>query len=344
MEPDEQPFKSFNNSNDLDEINLRPKRFLIHSIIFLIILITIITLIILLNNSGITFDDGYQVLKLKYNITDNSTETKIIELSFVNSSIINSMKIDNKLKNFSNYFLFESTGEHSVEITLNNSFSSLKKLFFNCKNLTEIDLSDIEIKNVNSATDMFYGCSNLKKIYFGNNFKTDNIINMDGMFYGCNSLTSIYLSQFNTKKVTTMSKMFSGCNSLTSIDVTRFSTITVNDMSEMFCDCEKLTKIDLSKFNTKLVYNMSKMFSGSKSITSLNLADFNTDNLEEVNYMFSDCKSLNYLDLSSFNLSKIDDLEGMFNNLNNEGKIVISEKFSNITLPEIFNNWEIITK
>ena len=345
MDKEEQPFTAFSNPSNLDEIKVRPTRFFAYSIFFIIIIIVVITLVVLLNNANYVIDDGLQILTLKFNITNNATKTKIIELSLDDTLIINSMKIDNNLENYSNYFLFNSTGTHSVEIKFNNSISSLKELFIDCIDLIEVDLSDLEIINITSSTKMFYNCSKLKKINFGNNFRTDNIMNMDGMFYGCNSLTSIYLSQkFITKNVISMSKMFSDCNSLTSIDVTKFDTTKVEDMSEMFCNCGKLKKIDLEKFKTESVTNMSKMFSGCKSITSLNLANFNTENLENVNYMFADCELLDYLDLSRFNLSKVNDLEGTFNNIYTEGKIIINEALFNKTLPEIFDNWEVIYK
>ena len=66
---------------------------------------------------------------------------------------------------------------------------------------------------------MFYRCSNLTNIDLSS-FNTKNVTNMSCMFYGCSNLTNIDLSSFNTKNVTNMSGMFSYCSNLKKIRIT----------------------------------------------------------------------------------------------------------------------------
>ena len=61
---------------------------------------------------------------------------------------------------------------------------------------------------------MFYQCSNLTNLDLSN-FNTQNVTNMSWMFDCCESLTNLNLSNFNTQNVTDMSAMFDCCNSLT---------------------------------------------------------------------------------------------------------------------------------
>ena len=61
--------------------------------------------------------------------------------------------------------------------------------------------------------DMFYECKSLISINISN-FNTQNVRNMMDM-YNCISLISLDLSNFNTKNVKNMSDMFSDCKSLT---------------------------------------------------------------------------------------------------------------------------------
>ena len=68
-------------------------------------------------------------------------------------------------------------------------------------------------KDLTKTNHMFYGCKSLTHLNLSN-FNTQNVTNMSFMFYGCESLTNLNLSNFNTQNVTDMSSMFSKCNSL----------------------------------------------------------------------------------------------------------------------------------
>ena len=58
---------------------------------------------------------------------------------------------------------------------------------------------------------IFCNCSSLKKLNL-NNFKTNNVTNMEFMFSGCSSLSELNLNNFNTNNVTNMNSMFYGCS------------------------------------------------------------------------------------------------------------------------------------
>ena len=47
---------------------------------------------------------------------------------------------------------------------------------------------------------MFYGCKNLKELNLSN-FNTDNVRDMEEMFSACKNLKYLDLSKFNTKNV-----------------------------------------------------------------------------------------------------------------------------------------------
>ena len=60
---------------------------------------------------------------------------------------------------------------------------------------------------------MFYECMNITEINLSN-FNTSIVTNMNSMFNGCSSLSSLDLSNFNTSIVTNMGHMFSYSNKL----------------------------------------------------------------------------------------------------------------------------------
>ena len=145
------------------------------------------------------------------------------------------------------------------------SATSLKYMFYGCKNMTSVDLDGLD---------------------------TTNVTNMNAMFYECASLTELELPDFDTSHVTNMAAMFNGCTSLTNLDLSGIETSAVTNMHGMFWSCYKLASLNLSGFDTADVTNMAYMFSGCSSLTTLNLGSFNTSNVTDMGYMFDGCSSL----------------------------------------------------
>ena len=189
--------------------------------------------------------------------------------------------------------------------------TSMYRMFYNCNNLTSLNVSNFNTSNVTDMTYMFYGCNNLTSLNVSN-FDTGNVTNTQSMFYNCKNLTSLDLSNFDTSKVTNMDSMFNGCNNLLSLDLSNFDTSNVTNMQSMFGGCNKLTSLDLSNFDTSNVTNMFYMFIGCQNLTTLDLSNFDTGNVTNTQSMFYNCDNLTLLDLSNFNTSKMTGMSTMF--------------------------------
>ena len=148
-------------------------------------------------------------------------------------------------------------------------------MFYNCSNITEIDLSNFDSSLANDMRYMFKNCTSLISINL-TNFNTSNAQIMLDMFSYCSSLTSLNLSSFNTSKVKSMVRMFSYSSSLISLDLSNFDTSQVTEMYHMFSNCSSLTSLDLSKFNSLKVKDISYMFSGCILLEYINLSNFYT--------------------------------------------------------------------
>ncbi len=164
------------------------------------------------------------------------------------------------------------------------------------------------VKTGNSCDLMFYNCRELTTLDVSG-LDTSNATSMNFMFYKCEKLTSLNLSNFDTRSVTNMANMFCDCEKLTNLDVSSFSTSYVTDMSSMFCNCKSLTNLNVSRFNTSRVTNMYSMFSGCEKLREINVTYFNTRNVTDMSYMFNRCKQLTRLDFSNFNTSRISTTE-----------------------------------
>ena len=58
--------------------------------------------------------------------------------------------------------------------------------------------------NITDMSCIFFGCKSLKELILSN-FNTNIVTNMESMFYDCSSLKVLILSNFNTSNVTDMS-------------------------------------------------------------------------------------------------------------------------------------------
>ena len=134
--------------------------------------------------------------------------------------------------------------------------------------LTQI--TGIEHLNTSEVTDMnsmFYGCKVLTQLDVSN-FNTENVTDMSSMFHGCDALTELDVSKFDTKDVTDMSSMFRDCTALTTIYCN--NTWTCGSSSGMFNNCKKLKgavsydsgKIDATMANPNTGYFTKKGTTG----------------------------------------------------------------------------------
>ena len=194
------------------------------------------------------------------------------------------IKIGN-IKNIKNVIFEESFNTYTP--------TSLKDFFRDCTGLNEITgLKYLNTAEVTDMSFMFWNCKNLSSLDL-TNFNTTKVENMSGMFSSCQKLSSLTLSEsFNTANVTDMSNMFSYCNMLEKLNLSNFNTTKVEDMSYMFYMCQKLTELNLSNFKTEKVKNMSNMFSYCNMLEKLDLSNFNTANVTKMSSMFYGCSTL----------------------------------------------------
>ncbi|GFI16694.1 hypothetical protein IMSAG249_01466 [Lachnospiraceae bacterium] len=228
-------------------------------------------------------------------------------------------RIANYQEGNNNYMFYDKKDIKSIifggDIDMSHT-SNIKNMFYNCKAMTELDISRLDTSNVSDMTQIFFGCSSLTSLDLSG-FDTGNVTNMYGMFFNCILLQDIDLSSFNTANVTSMSHMFNACRKLESLDLSNFDTGNVTVMSNMFGYCETLSSLDLRNFNTANVTAMASMFNGCKALSDLKLSSFDTDKVTSMYAMFNNCTSLESLDLSSFDTNNVTIYSSMFSNCTN---------------------------
>ena len=207
--------------------------------------------------------------------------------------------------------LTEVSGNNLVTSKTFENVTDMADMFYNCSNLTSLDVSGFDTSKVTNMSAMFYSCSNLTSLDVSG-FDTSNVTTMSYMFDRCSNLTSLNVSGFDTSNVSTMLAMFQDCSGLTSLDVSGFDTSKVTKMSSMFNSCSNLTSLDVSGFDTSNVTTMSSMFGSCRNLTSLNVSGFDTSNVTTMGGMFDRCRNLTSLNVSGFDTSNVTDMSGMF--------------------------------
>jgi len=200
----------------------------------------------------------------------------------------------------------------------------------NVINLEYLDVSGFDTSNVTDMAGMFQNCEKLVNLDVSG-FDTSNVTNMMSMFVNCKKIKNLDVSGFDTSGVTNMGSIFGNCEKITSLDVSGFDTSQVTNMSYMFQNCDKLTSLEVSKWDTSSVTDMSFMFASCNELMSLDVSEWDTSNVTNMNRMFSSIK-LTSLDVSNWNTSKVTDMLGMFYNCVNLTSLDVSEfDTSNVT-------------
>ena len=134
-------------------------------------------------------------------------------------------------------------------------------MFSEMSELISLKLSSKFITDkVQSMYKMFYNCKSLHELDISN-FKTDNCQSLGEMFTYCENIQYLDVTNFNTINVKEMNSMFKGCLKLTSINgLEYFDTNNVIDTSEMFRDCRELININLGENSLWKKYYILKIY------------------------------------------------------------------------------------
>ena len=219
--------------------------------------------------------------------------------------------------------LTEVSGESLVASKTFKNVTNMAYMFYNCSNLTILNLDNFETSKVTNMQWMFYCCKNLTQLNL-NNFDTSNVETMWGMFEKCSMLTKLDLSSFDTSNVTMMANMFNGCSNLMNLSINNFDTSNVKTMANMFDGCSNLIDLSIDNFDTSNVKNMSKMFSGCSKLTTLDLNNFNATSVTDISYMFENCTNLNSLNMGNFNTANTTNMMSMFSSCRNLKSVDLS--------------------
>lgn len=206
-------------------------------------------------------------------------------------------------------------------------------MFYGCKRLENVELSNLDASNATNMSFMFDDCSSLTSLDLSG-WDASRVISMYALFSGCSSLASLELPGWNTSNVIDMGYMFDDCSSLTGLDLSGWDMSKIEqapkmpdsltsfradglvlpaDCSYMFLECSSLTGLNPSSWDVSHVTNMDAMFYGCSALTSLDLSGWDTSSVTNMDAMFEDCSGLATIDgISGWDTSNATDMNAMF--------------------------------
>ena len=70
--------------------------------------------------------------------------------------------IDNKNFKYKKFFNPEKEGLYEIKLIIKIDITDCSFMFYDCENITNLDLSSFDTKNVTNMRLMFFGCKNVK--------------------------------------------------------------------------------------------------------------------------------------------------------------------------------------
>ena len=260
------------------------------------------------NASGVvpTFNEGYQ-----YTV-DETELNGIYTVELYSDSDVTSISFADKAGLLEVYYVNTS------------KLTSAYNLFYNCANLTYVDLRNSDFSNIETIERMFASCVNLLAIDGLNDLDVSNVNNMGGLFTDCLNLTEINVSDWDVSKVTNFGAVFRRCSKLKNIDVSKWDTSSGVIMSGIFTNCSGLIEIDISNWDMSQANSVSQMFYGCSALMKLKM----TANLNQeavTTYWFGKCNSLIEIHIFNFDIYTINKVidEIPARSANNQGNLII---------------------
>lgn len=139
---------------------------------------------------------------------------------------------------------------HEISMLDTSAFTKMNNMFYNCRNLSSLDLNEWNTSNVTDMSNMFRGCRTITELNLSN-FDTSNVTSMSSMFEACNNLKRLNISSWKTDNLQNTIYMFNNCSNLEFIDMRNFTFDNLTSYRDMFTQvnyyCEIIVKDETQK-------------------------------------------------------------------------------------------------
>ena len=129
----------------------------------------------IMKESIINFNKEKIILTVEINEGEIGQNIYFLREKFADINLKNSViLINDNIYESKNYFIAKTAGIYHIKIFFKNIIQDCDGLFTFCQNITKIDLSSFDTKNVTNMNEMFSDCSNLENLDLSS-FDTKNV-------------------------------------------------------------------------------------------------------------------------------------------------------------------------
>jgi surface protein len=193
----------------------------------------------------------------------------------------------------------------SVESWGGNKWLSMKKFFYQCRN---ISLNATDTPDLSLVTDMSYMFA--KAAFFDQpigDWDVSNVEVMTGVFYDAYSFNQD-INDWDVSKVENMDFMFSDAH-LFNQSLNNWNLVSLKTMHHMFSRANTYNQ-SMDNWDVSSVKNMSYLFSYAQSFNQ-SISNWDVSSVETMFRMFSSATSFNQ-DISAWNVSNVHTMLNMF--------------------------------
>lgn len=156
----------------------------------------------------------------------------------------------------------------------NSSTGRYETTYYGCQNIQTIDLSGMDLTEVETISSMFTGCSTLEKIIWGP-INTSKITSLYHVFSDCSLIEDFdFLKDWEIKNITNLSCTFNNCKKLKHLPIENWDVSKVLYAYCFASNCKALEDIDFINswnFNSLVGMDNEWMFSDCDSLTDVNV-------------------------------------------------------------------------
>ena len=170
----------------------------------------------------------------------------------------------------------------------------LSHAFQGLYNLTQIDLSHLDLSGCETISSLFENDTALTSIIGLENLDTSGIIDMSHLFSACTQLTKLNIAGWDTSSVQTLEGAFSYCEKLKTLSLNSWNVSACEDFSDLFSQCLSLTSVgDLSAWDMSRCTDLSGLFDSCVKLRNCgDLSSWNLSETRNLSRLFHHCEKL----------------------------------------------------
>lgn len=228
-----------------------------------------------------------------YNINENVENNASVQRALI-SAVTTYFQTSKKP-----YIINRYKGSEDYSFSYTTKLSNVPSMF---KGKTELeDIIYLDCENVTDISDVFTGCSGLKKLYISNLLVSAN--GLISAFNNLYELVDLRLINTDLSGVNSIKDCFRGMAKIKDIDLSEFKMPVITSMSGAFSDCVNLRSVIFGSFgkNSPIGINFDEIFNNAFNLRKASFSNnnsYNTYDAKSATRAFYMCKKLEIVDWS----------------------------------------------